>query len=292
MTATVERYRPRFISERRMSPTNGCRFSVLSMAVQSVTLGERFTKPNGDRFDVAAMTSVMKRLRANSGGKVNGDSFNRPEAIRAWRVTFPDLIGHAVPIDERWSAIVRNLKSGHYGYSISGNVSEVRADSPLRRYVNEVGHELWLNAIHDASGDIYVYDPMGPQAHYDGFWVPARDVKAFSGKFMDYGRRVTIRFRKGSGTEAAKVTEQLRRVRRERNKLTQLLLTCSSDKETLREQRRAAVRSNEAWEAALDECRESIDAEVVDVDAALRGQAAAIAADLREFADEIEDDAG
>jgi hypothetical protein len=207
MAVRTAAYKPILFSEKLEPNDVGkldlCRACALLTIFDTATNGEFSTNDDGSKWGKRRIKRTLEKMRAATGLELRGsyntshmDEFAKGAGFnpRAW-------VKQIVP----FKSVVQGLKDG-YAYTLSGDVRGTPAGSPLRKWVNPgVGHELALIDISDDGERIQFIDPMTPHGTKNyARWAPKAHFKAFAKAFMENGKVVSGRIKKGYYTAKAK----------------------------------------------------------------------------------------
>ena len=204
MSTVTSRYKPLLFSEK-LAPNGAgaltmCRGASLAMAYDAGTNGDWTTNPDGSRWGRAKIKNMLDKMRLATGEPLR-DGYNQghvDEFLKAMGAP-PDTW----QVDNNpWPDLIADLKSG-FVVELAGNVRHTPADSPLRKYVNPVDHDILMLDFKD--NRIAFIDPMTPHgtARYVR-WAPADHFKKFGSEFAISGRYVAGRVKRGKYSDVAK----------------------------------------------------------------------------------------
>jgi len=201
MSVQTAKYKPILFSER-LAPNGAgaftmCRGASLAMAFDAGTNGDWTTNPDGSRWGRAKIKNMLDRMRVATG-EPQRDSYNQghvPEFLKAMGAP-PEAYQTA---NVSWADLIADLKSG-FVVELAGNTRHTSVDSPLRKYVNPVDHDILMVDYKD--GRIAFIDPMTPHgtARYIR-WAPAQHFEQFASEFRTGGNNVAGRIKRGKYSE-------------------------------------------------------------------------------------------
>lgn len=203
MSTLTSRYKPLLFSEKLAPNAAGqltlCRAASLAMAYDASTNGDWTTNADGSKWGRAKIKNMLERMRAATGEPLR-DGYNQshvPAFLSAMRAPGATWEQANVP----WEDLIADLKTD-YVVELAGNVSHTPADSPLRKYVNPVDHDILLLDYKD--GRITFIDPMTP--HGTRRYIrsaPAEHFKQFGSEFRTGGNYTAGRVKRGRYSDMA-----------------------------------------------------------------------------------------
>jgi hypothetical protein len=174
------------------------------MMYDAGTLGEWTTTPSGERWGRAKIKNALVDMRTATGEpeRVGYNQSHADDFLRG--INAPEDAYQARNLE--WDDIERDLRNG-YTVDLAGNVAHTPANSPLRKYVNPVDHDILLLRINDKTKRITFIDPMTPPGQKAIRTAPIADFKAFGSEFCTNGGYIYGRLKKGRYTEAALIRQ-------------------------------------------------------------------------------------
>jgi len=205
MSVVTNKYNPLLFSERVAPNANGaltlCRAASLAMGYDAATNGDWTTNANGSRWGRAKIKRALEKMRAETGEPLR-DGYNQSHQAAFLRaIGAPEDAWEAY--NRSWSDIAQSLRSG-WTVELAGNVVHTPADSPLRKYVNPVDHDILLLGINDKTKRVRFIDPMTP--HGTRKYIrsaPSAHFRQFGSEFRADGTYIAGRMRRGRYSDAA-----------------------------------------------------------------------------------------
>lgn len=208
MSTVTEKYIPILVSERLEPNAVGrldlCRAASFAMILNGSTNGEWMKNPDGTDWGPKKIAKLLEKMRAKTGEVLRG-SFNTSHMDE-----FAEGAGFSADVWDKeivpFSKVVEGLKTGKWGYQLSGDVRHTPESSPLRKHVRSgVGHDNALIKISDDLKKIGFIDPMTPHGVDNYFrWAPTSHFRKFASEFKQpNGDIIAGRVRKGVNREAA-----------------------------------------------------------------------------------------
>jgi hypothetical protein len=185
---------------------NLCRAASLAMMYDAATNGDWTTSPNGSRWGRTKIKDALEDMRKSAGPDPEGDGYNQSHQAAFLR-------GVGAPEDAWqqfntfWPNIADALRNG-WTVELAGNVKHVPADSPLRKYVNPVAHDIILIDI--VPDRVLFIDPMTP--HGASPYVrsaPISHFQQFGSEFRTSAGNYTAgRMKRGKYSDVAQAKAQ------------------------------------------------------------------------------------
>lgn len=188
-TPNEKNYKPPFITETDEPTWNDCTVASTLMATAAATLGRTVM---GDDWRPLNATGLKKRREAIRN-QIPGDTDVGGTSMADMRTAFgafypwlPDLKSAYFDVQQNtWSQTVDKLSSGWVAVLQGNPINVKNVNSKLRRWTNNdrYDHAIYADRARknaDGTTDIFIMDPLG-RGDYDGEWVPAVDVKQFTG---------------------------------------------------------------------------------------------------------------
>lgn len=203
MSTQTARYKPLLFSEKLAPNSAGqytlCRAASLAMGYDAVTNGDWTTNPDGSRWGRVKIKNMLERMRSATGEPLR-DGYNQthvPAFLKAMGAP-PDAWEQA---NVAWTGLIGDLNSG-FVVELAGNVRHTPDNSPLRKYVNPVDHDIIM--LDYKSGRISFIDPMTPHgARRYIRWAPASDFQQFGSEFRTNGNYIAGRLKRGKYSDLA-----------------------------------------------------------------------------------------
>lgn len=240
---------PPFISERQgETHINACTFCSGLMAHSSWTSNEVFRG-----MSAAAIHALRETLEPGPSSQARGfDPIDVDNAIQKhWPDTYPHIPSWDSPHEPlriKWPEYQRRVITGECGI-LQGNVRKVKdPNSPLHRFVGDVGHAIYVHGGGPNAG--YILDPMGlPTDSYNGSFVPWKDLEEFASEFSGAGYVFCSLVVKGAQS-VANLNAQIAELTKERDTAQQRVRQLLSDVDKANIARDAAAAAELAAQKA------------------------------------------
>ena len=217
MTATADKYVPRFYSEvvKEVGSPDDCIICASLELYDAATLGEGVTRDDGTLIN----TIVLRELRDEAGLRANGplrlDDAARYLAFVSRKVGMEppfDLDyypGHGGSLRVTWDGFQSRIRNGHVAVLLGNPIGVKDATSPLRTAQNNDDYAHAIAVMDGRADDARVFDALRRrQPGYTGQRVKWADLLQFtSAKGWAFGSPTTIACaiaRIGSETQAAR----------------------------------------------------------------------------------------
>lgn len=183
-----------------------CRASATLMALDAWTGGGLTTKATGTKWGKAQIRNALGKMRRQTG-EPDRYGYNQTHVYDFVRAMGLPSSSFTV-FNQSMPEIRKKLEDG-FVVTLAGDVGLTPVGSPLRRYVNPVGHEIIVTRINKDGTKAAFIDPMTPHGtlRYER-WAPWSHFADFAGRFGVPKARVAEIWKRGYGSEAEKQRRQ------------------------------------------------------------------------------------